>query len=68
MMHHGRRELHAVLVAYVGGTAYVLDNLLPRPTDHRSLAQYQPIYSINASAWWLHDLELARNASATAAN
>lgn len=54
MMHHGRRELHAVLVAYVGGTAYVLDNLLPRPTDHRSLAQYQPIYSINEHAWFHH--------------
>lgn len=54
MMHHGRRELHAVLVAYHGGTAYVLDNLLPSATDHRSLPQYQPIYSINEKAWFHH--------------
>ena len=54
MMHHGRRELHAILVAYVGGTAYVLDNLLPRPTDHGALPQYQPIYSINERAWFHH--------------
>jgi len=55
MMHHGRRELHAVLVAYHGGTAYVLDNLLPQATDHRSLPLYQPIFSINETAWFHHN-------------
>ena len=54
VMHHSRREIHAVLVAYHNGTAYVLDNLLARPTDHHSLSHYQPFYSINEHGWYHH--------------
>ncbi|MGH7004249.1 MAG: transglutaminase-like cysteine peptidase, partial [Alphaproteobacteria bacterium] len=32
-----RNELHAVLVAYHNGTAYVLDNLDPRVTEHAAI-------------------------------
>lgn len=54
LMHHTRRELHAVLVAYTNGTAYVLDNLMGGVAEHRSLPHYQPFYSINELAWYHH--------------
>ncbi len=49
-----RRELHAILAAKSGGTIWILDNLLSEPADHRKVAQYRPIFSINEHAWWLH--------------
>jgi len=54
VMHHQRREIHAVLVAYHNGTAYVLDNLLGRVADHGALSHYQPFYSINEHGWYHH--------------
>ena len=53
-MHERRRELHAVLAVKTGPTIWILDNLLPEPTDHRQLSYYRPIYSINEQAWWRH--------------
>ena len=50
-----RRELHAVLVAYHGGTAYILDNLAPAVLEHTAIRHYRPIFSINASAWFFHE-------------
>lgn len=50
-----RRELHAVLIAYHGGTAYVLDNQVPEVLEHGSIAHYRPIFSINAAAWFFHE-------------
>lgn len=49
-----KNELHAVLVAYHGGTAYVLDNLLASVTDHAAIRNYRPIFSINEIAWHFH--------------
>lgn len=49
-----RRELHAILAVKAGGTIWILDNLLSEPADHRKLAQYRPIFSINEHAWWMH--------------
>lgn len=49
-----RRELHAVLVAFHNGTAYVLDNLARSVRDHRSVRTYRPIFSINETAWFHH--------------
>ena len=50
-----RRELHAVLIAYHGGTAYVLDNQVPDVLEHGSIRHYRPIFSINAGAWFFHE-------------
>jgi predicted transglutaminase-like cysteine proteinase len=57
---------HAVLTVALGGRTYVLDSLTESVLDAVDVDRYQPIYSINASAWWLHDLELARVAAAPA--
>jgi predicted transglutaminase-like cysteine proteinase len=54
LMHHQRREIHAVLVAYHDGTAYVLDNLMGRVVEHAALPHYQPYFSINEHAWFHH--------------
>ena len=50
-----RRELHAVLIAYHGGTAYVLDNLVPDVQEHTAIRHYRPIFSINVWAWFFHE-------------
>lgn len=49
-----QRILHAVLVVYVGDRAYVLDNQIKAVTEHRTIAHYRPIFSINQRAWWYH--------------
>jgi len=49
-----RNELHAVLVAYHGGTAYVLDNLSAVVREHGQIRHYRPIFSINEIAWHYH--------------
>lgn len=54
LKHEIRNELHAVLVAYVGGTAYVLDNLIPDVREHATIRYYRPIFSINETAWHYH--------------
>jgi predicted transglutaminase-like cysteine proteinase len=54
LKHEVRNELHAVLVAYVDGTAYVLDNLIPDVREHAAIAYYRPIFSINEAAWHYH--------------
>lgn len=50
-----RRELHAVLIVFHGGTVYVLDNQAPEVLDHRSIRHYRPIFSINSVAWFFHE-------------
>ena len=57
---------HAVLTVALDGRTYVLDSLTNTVLEASEVDRYQPIYSINASAWWLHDLELARAAAAPA--
>jgi predicted transglutaminase-like cysteine proteinase len=59
-----RREVnHAVLTIALDGRTYVLDSLTSEVLPAEAVTRYRPIYSINASAWWLHDLELARVAA-----
>jgi predicted transglutaminase-like cysteine proteinase len=53
-MEERRHELHAVLAVKSEGTIWILDNLLPEPTDHRRISHYRPIFSINEFAWWFH--------------
>lgn len=54
LKHEVRNELHAVLVAYTNGTAYVLDNLIPDVREHAAIRFYRPIFSINEAAWHYH--------------
>jgi predicted transglutaminase-like cysteine proteinase len=54
LKHEVRNELHAVLVAYLDGTAYVLDNLIPEVQEHAAIGFYRPIFSINEVAWHYH--------------
>lgn len=54
LKHEIRNELHAVLIAYLDGTAYVLDNLLPEVREHAAIKHYRPIFSINEAAWHYH--------------
>ncbi|MGH6962235.1 MAG: transglutaminase-like cysteine peptidase, partial [Dongiaceae bacterium] len=48
------RIAHAVLVVYLDGKAYVLDNQISRVVPATSIRHYQPAYSINEQGWWLH--------------
>jgi predicted transglutaminase-like cysteine proteinase len=48
------RVPHAILVVYMGGRAYVLDNQISRVVPAEVINHYKPIYSINEHAWWLH--------------
>jgi predicted transglutaminase-like cysteine proteinase len=45
---------HAILVVYMAGRAYVLDNQISRVVPAEIINHYRPIYSINEQAWWLH--------------
>lgn len=45
---------HAILVVYLDGQAYVLDNQVRRVVRAESIRHYKPIYSINEHHWWLH--------------
>lgn len=49
-----RRDLHAVLVAYHNGTAYVLDNLSSEVREHSLIEHYRPIFSISETGWYFH--------------
>lgn len=46
--------LHAVLVAYVEGQPYVLDNQIRSVVRAQSIRHYRPIYSLNETTWWRH--------------
>jgi predicted transglutaminase-like cysteine proteinase len=54
---------HAVIVAYVGGEALLLDNQIRGVVPVSSVHHYQPYYSINEQGWWLHRGLNARYAS-----
>jgi predicted transglutaminase-like cysteine proteinase len=45
---------HAVLVAYVEGKPFVLDNQIPEVVNADVIRHYRPFYSINEKNWWLH--------------
>ncbi|OAB56437.1 hypothetical protein AY599_21370 [Leptolyngbya valderiana BDU 20041] len=48
------RLMHAVLVVYHDGQAYVLDNQIDQVMPAERIRHYRPIYSVNEEAWWLH--------------
>lgn len=44
--------LHSVLAVYVDGRIYILDNQTQAVLEDKQIHHYQPIYAINAKAWW----------------
>lgn len=49
-----RNLAHAVLVVYMNGDAYVLDNLSNAVLSHNRFRHYSPQYSANESGRWAH--------------
>jgi predicted transglutaminase-like cysteine proteinase len=45
---------HAVLEVTHQGERLILDNQAPVVMPHTAIAHYRPLFSINESAWWLH--------------
>ncbi|MGH6967682.1 MAG: hypothetical protein ACREEL_03240 [Stellaceae bacterium] len=45
---------HAVFMADVAGTPYLLDNLNPRIVPVADAPQYRPYYGINLSGYWTY--------------
>ncbi len=58
-----RNIAHAVLVVYLDGDAYVLDNLSTNVLSHKRLRNYVPQYSVNEKYRWAH-MRPKKNASA----
>lgn len=46
--------IHAILVVYIDGKPYLLDNQIPVVTQTKDVNYYRPIYSINETSWWRH--------------
>jgi predicted transglutaminase-like cysteine proteinase len=49
-----RRLAHAILIVYLDGRAYALDNQIAQVVPADAIHHYRPIFSINEEAWWLH--------------
>ncbi|MBL6929786.1 MAG: transglutaminase-like cysteine peptidase [Rhodospirillales bacterium] len=45
---------HAILVAFVDGKTYVLDNQIKQVIAAERVRHYQPVFSINTKYWWRH--------------
>lgn len=53
VVHDRARDLvHAALVAYHGGNAYLLDIEIGAVTEQRRVARYVPIFAIGETGWW----------------
>jgi len=44
--------IHAILIVFVDGQVYVLDNQIKQVILAVNIYHYKPIYSINESHWW----------------
>ncbi|MDY0009503.1 MAG: transglutaminase-like cysteine peptidase [Bdellovibrionales bacterium] len=45
---------HAILIVYTEDGTYVLDNQDKRLRHAAEVTRYQPVFSINATHWWMH--------------
>lgn len=45
---------HAILAVYTGNKILLLDNQIPQVVDAGTVKHYEPLFSINESAWWRH--------------
>lgn len=50
------RVAHAVLAVNLEGSYYILDNQVDSVLPHDKILHYRPVYSINETAWWLHQV------------
>ncbi len=65
VVHDNARDLvHAALIAYHGGNAFVLDIEIAEVTDHRAIARYAPIFSISENGWWSYKAQSPLEAAA----
>jgi predicted transglutaminase-like cysteine proteinase len=46
---------HAILIVYTENGPMVLDNQIKKMTEASDISHYKPIFSINRTAWWLHN-------------
>jgi len=46
---------HAILIVYTENVPMVLDNQIKKMTEANDIGHYKPIFSINRTAWWLHN-------------
>lgn len=45
---------HAILVVFLDGHTWVLDNQISQVVDANQIRHYQPVFSINKNFWWRH--------------
>ncbi|MBL8665528.1 MAG: transglutaminase-like cysteine peptidase [Candidatus Odyssella sp.] len=68
VVHDNARDLvHAALIAYHGGNAWVLDIEIAEVTEHRAIARYVPIFAISENGWWSYAAPSAAEAAAALA-
>jgi len=48
--------IHAILIVFVDGQVYVLDNQIKQVMLAIDIYHYKPIYSINETHWWRHHM------------
>ncbi len=51
------RVAHAVLAVDIGGEYLILDNQVDAVLPDTQILHYRPVYSINESNWWLHQVK-----------
>ncbi|NQV46825.1 MAG: transglutaminase-like cysteine peptidase [Rhodospirillaceae bacterium] len=45
---------HAILVVFLNGKTYVLDNQIKQVVEAQTIRHYQPVFSISFKTWWRH--------------
>lgn len=45
---------HAILAVYLGDKIFILDNQIRDVIEDKKILHYQPVFSINETAWWRH--------------
>ncbi len=45
---------HAILVVFIDGKVWVLDNQIPQVIEASKIRHYDPVFSINEKYWWRH--------------
>lgn len=45
---------HAVLIVFVDGKSYILDNQIEQVIEANRIRHYEPVFSINRNFWWRH--------------
>lgn len=49
--------IHAILIVFIDGEVYVLDNQIKQVMLAVDIYHYKPVYSINEEHWWRHILD-----------